>query len=409
MQTLSGPGLYAGRAETLVVPQRVYDKQHEYVSHPALRKAFIGGRGSGKTVAGVAALMEIAQQRKCATTIVEPTYRLIHDSIIPVFERLWWPLYTFRKSDMEIDLPNGSLIRLRTVDNPDRLRGPDNAGVLMDEAALMTRYVYRILVATLREGGRSGPIYLTTTPRGRSNWVHDVFGNGREGHFATHASMWDNPFTSMEWKAAMAEEYGVSWFADQELEGRFVDPAGALFQRSWLQVTDIAPWEFEQTVRAWDLAASSKTTADYYAGVKMGITAEQDVYILDVARGQWDWPQGRETIIQCAIADGTDCHVFLEQAGQQRIAYDNLLEDDRLMEHCVDEHRPERDKLTRALPLASRAKAGKVYLMRGAWNESFLDELCSFDGSGKGNDDQVDGASMAYSEVSAPVPSAMRG
>jgi predicted phage terminase large subunit-like protein len=52
--------------------------------------------------------------------------------------------------------------------------------------------------------------------------------------------------------------------------------------------------------------------------------------------------------------------------------------------------RAEKDKLSRALPWATRAEAGKVCLVRGAWNGAFLDEVCAFDGSGRGHDDQVD-------------------
>ena len=36
------------------------------------------------------------------------------------------------------------------------------------------------------------------------------------------------------------------------------------------------------------------------------------------------------------------------------------------------------DKFTRALAWANRAEAGKVVLVRGAWNEEFLEEACRF-------------------------------
>jgi len=49
------------------------------------------------------------------------------------------------------------------------------------------------------------------------------------------------------------------------------------------------------------------------------------------------------------------------------------------------------------MPLASQAEAGNVYLINGAWNEDFLDEIEIFP---DGNfDDQVDSSSGAFSIV----------
>ncbi|MER8473847.1 hypothetical protein NKH23_31575 [Mesorhizobium sp. M1328] len=36
------------------------------------------------------------------------------------------------------------------------------------------------------------------------------------------------------------------------------------------------------------------------------------------------------------------------------------------------------DKATRANPASTQAGAGNVKLVRGCWNETFLDEVCSF-------------------------------
>lgn len=54
-------------------------------------------------------------------------------------------------------------------------------------------------------------------------------------------------------------------------------------------------------------------------------------------------------------------------------------------------------KEVRATPLAAQAEAGNVKLVRGPWNEAFLEELCMFP-SGK-HDDQVDGSSGAFAEL----------
>ena len=55
----------------------------------------------------------------------------------------------------------------------------------------------------------------------------------------------------------------------------------------------------------------------------------------------------------------------------------------------------EADKLTRALAWLNLAEAGKVFLVRGAWIDEFVDEVCRFP-SGR-HDDQVDAVSVAVS------------
>lgn len=56
------------------------------------------------------------------------------------------------------------------------------------------------------------------------------------------------------------------------------------------------------------------------------------------------------------------------------------------------------DKLTRALPLATRAESGKLAFVRGSWNKSALDELCGFPESD--HDDVVDAMSAGMQMLS---------
>jgi phage terminase large subunit-like protein len=56
------------------------------------------------------------------------------------------------------------------------------------------------------------------------------------------------------------------------------------------------------------------------------------------------------------------------------------------------------DKCERAAPLAAQCEAGNVRIVRGAWNQRYLEELCSFPlGSFA---DQVDASSGAFNKLS---------
>jgi len=55
------------------------------------------------------------------------------------------------------------------------------------------------------------------------------------------------------------------------------------------------------------------------------------------------------------------------------------------------------NKRARVRPFRAQCEAGNVYLVRGAWNAAYLQELCAFD-AGK-HDDQVDGSGCAFNSV----------
>ena len=66
--------------------------------------------------------------------------------------------------------------------------------------------------------------------------------------------------------------------------------------------------------------------------------------------------------------------------------------------HPIEIIRPTGSKENRANPFASQVQAGNVLMLRGDWNEEYLDELESFpDGS---HDDMVDASSDAFNKLS---------
>ena len=55
------------------------------------------------------------------------------------------------------------------------------------------------------------------------------------------------------------------------------------------------------------------------------------------------------------------------------------------------------DKVSRAGPFAAQAEAGNVKLLRGAWNQGYLEELCAFPLAAL--KDQVDATSGAFNKL----------
>lgn len=171
---------------------------------------------------------------------------------------------------------------------------------------------------------------------------------------------------------------------------------GGIFKRTWFSLTDGFP-EIVNVVRYWDLAMSSKTTADYTVGVKLGFGVDGRHYVLDVSRFQLEWGEVVPKIAEVAIADGVNVMIGVEEAGFMSRAVQELNSDPRLHNHAVVGYPVDKDKVTRALPFAARLGAGQVSVLNRHWTSDYLDEMCSFPNAA--HDDQVDATSGAWAMI----------
>jgi predicted phage terminase large subunit-like protein len=192
-----------------------------------------------------------------------------------------------------------------------------------------------------------------------------------------------------------------------------------MFKRDWFGIVDAIPddqpapdgsrpHQVVARARGWDCAAT-EGGGDWTVGVRMAITRAGHIYIEHVVRGQWgpakfEGPDG--IMRQTVLADGRVVRQREEQepgsAGKKVIAsHQQLLAGfDYKGEHSTG------DKPTRARPFAAtcaQAENGnrRVFLIRGEWNQAYLDELCTFPNGKK--DDQVDASANAYNDIALGV------
>ena len=242
----------------------VHEAQQQFLNSSALYRGFVGGRGTGKSYIGALDILLRAMSKgKRLYAVYAPTYPMLHDSswrsLLDVGERLRC-ISQINRSDMRLILGNDAEIICRSVDDPERARGPNLSGAWLDEASLIKAAAYPIVIACLREGGEQGWLSATFTPKGKSHWTYETFGQGRPDTELFRARTADNPFLPPGFEDTLRAQY-PSHFAQQELEGEFIDPPGAIFRWEWFQIVDKAPDDL-RWVRYWDLAVSTKTTAD---------------------------------------------------------------------------------------------------------------------------------------------------
>lgn len=173
---------------------------------------------------------------------------------------------------------------------------------------------------------------------------------------------------------------------------------GGMFKRSWFEGKFIgAAPEGTRWVRHWDLAATAKKTAARTAGVRLGRTPDGKFIVGHVVTTQAEGPDVRKLIKATAESDGRAVEISLPQdpgqAGKVQAA-DMVA----MLAGFVARAEPETgDKAMRAEPFSAQCEAGNVLIVKGAWNEAYLDELCLFPGGSF--KDQVDASSGAFGRL----------
>ena len=185
-----------------------------------------------------------------------------------------------------------------------------------------------------------------------------------------------------------------------------IPPEGGMFKRAWFTRHMTSP-PIVSAVRYWDLAMSEKTTADFTAGVKIGIAEDGHRYVLDVFHERVDMGDLTERLAQVMILDGSNVAQYIEKKGYMSRAIEALNVDTRLHGYQVWGVDVDKDKVTRAYPAASKASSGVVHLLERHWTDEFLDELCSFPFSA--HDDMVDAFSGAETALGSAMMEALGG
>ena len=193
----------------------------------------------------------------------------------------------------------------------------------------------------------------------------------------------------------MKSELGQFGYSGQILQ----DPiplGGGMFKPERINIVEYAQaaTNFTKIVRYWDKAAT-KGGGDWSVGVKMGLHKDGSYWILDICRGQWSSDERERQIVACANRDGKSVRIGIErEPGSSGV--DSVKDSiKRLAGFSVVPNLASGKKEIRADTFSVQVNAGNVYMVKGAYNNPYLEELAYFP-NGK-HDDQVDASAGAFS------------
>jgi hypothetical protein len=162
-------------ASSIFVCKKCERKHDSNLTAPRMFDRFLllAGRGSGKTLIGAHAAREEMQVPGGIGWVMGPTYKILHDSTFPTLVRRIPPEWVKKwdPENVEITLQNDHLIAFRSLEDPDRARGPH--GVQwgwFDESAQCPERAYDVFEPTLIKA--MGIAFCTTTPIG-FDWSYE--------------------------------------------------------------------------------------------------------------------------------------------------------------------------------------------------------------------------------------------
>lgn len=173
---------------------------------------------------------------------------------------------------------------------------------------------------------------------------------------------------------------------------------GNLIKESWWQFYTDLP-EMNALIIGVDTAFKTTERSDYSVMLVAGLSRAGDIYVLDVHRGKWAFPDLKRKMLQLnAMYRGQGLRGFYVE---DKASGQSLIQEMRRESgvSVIPYKLPSGDKVTRASLVTPMIEGGRVFLPRSApWLDEFTLECSQFPNSV--NDDQVDALTISLDTLS---------
>lgn len=393
-------------------------RQAVFLSCPHREALYGGAAGGGKSEALLMAALQYADVPGYAAILFRRTYAdlALEEALMDrADDWLQDTDATWHGQERRWEFPSGATLSFGYLDSKnDRFRYQSAAYQFIgfDELTHFREKDYRYLFSRLRRPANSEiPLRMRagTNPGGVGHdWVKRRFidgGNSRDRVFVP-ARLDDNPHLDRaEYVEMLSELDPVT--RQQLLNGDWsARKPGDMFKREHFVTVGAGdvPQTGMQWCRFWDFAGSEDSGDEeqaYTAGVLVGRDAEGIFYVRDVVRARLE-PAGVERLVLSTAhkdrGELSDLAVRIEQEPGSSGKFVVRQFATKLAGFDFRGVPATGSKINRAKPFSAAVGNGLVRMVRGAWNDAFLDEAEAFPQDGVTRD-QVDAASGAYSEL----------
>lgn len=415
------------------------EAQAGFIKSTARNVMIYGPRGCGKSSAGSQkALGKIMQGEK--GLIMNPDFENLKISTWPEFKQ-WipWKMVVLsqrhRESDVwqpskpfSMNFTNGAIVWIKGGKEAGSTRGPNVNWFWLDEGGRdETGLAWQIANASVRIG-KDPQAWCTETPRPTEHWSYKFFikqdiPDELKAEFEKltkgdrilveyfHATREDNAKNlDATYYINLALTYPSGHLRAQEFDGEFANEGGKIGDRAWFKnrMLDEAPTPVLKRVRFWDLAATEKKivgvgkkkelndpdesvgtlASSFMKEIEVDEKIKKDTNwcIENQVHGFWDWEKLLDAIVATARKDGPYVPIVLEEepgsGGKNQVAAVkvHLKKFPDLSSHQVigQRARDVGDRVMAANHWFALAAAGKMWMVKGIWNETTLGQLDGF-------------------------------
>lgn len=288
-----------------------HPKQREFLESPARFRIATCGRRWGKTLACAKAMVDFAKKHPGAVCWwVAPFYKQTKIGYRLVSRATRNSCERNLKSELRIELKNGSVIEFRSADRADSLRGEGVSFLVVDEAAMMRRDSWEEeLRATLSD--KAGKAMLISTPKGR-NWFFELFARGQDPAFPDYESFQfpteSNPYIPKK-EVEEAKQTLPHDVYQQEYQAQFLEESAGVFRgiRNCIQGKLESPQPGGRYVCGWDVAKHS----DYSVITVLDVERRHLVYFDRFNQVDWSVQLARLE----SVVEEYDCKVIMDSTG----------------------------------------------------------------------------------------------
>lgn len=412
-------------------------------NHPARFKVVAAGRRFGKShlAAAVMAVMTLMDEWNGYKMTVENGVYYV----APTFDqakRIMWPklrtllgfeaqggfIYNENVNEGWIELVNGRRMYIRGADNPDSLRGTGYQFVVLDEYADMKANVWDEIIDPALMDVEGAAMFIGT-PKGKNHFYKIFMGGlmkpeldeqGRPTDWTDwesfHFSSRDNPFLKEREVNRITRNKTLD-IVRQEIDASFISGGGKVLKPDWFPIVDNVPGvlfngRLVGTADIYitaDLAGFKKVDGgkkilrtDESVITETAVSGDEWI-VLNQQHGHWDV---RETAMRIVLAGRkyVSARLGIEQ-GMSKEAVSEYLKDymrefNRYMNVEELKHGGNKKQDRIAWALQGRAERRLIKLVRGDWNDHFLEQAADFPDP-LAHDDTLD--SLAYVDQMATV------
>lgn len=377
-----------------IQPPQLHVGQQIILDNPARFKVATCGRRFGKTVIGTYWLAGSPGSAVDGFPVAyfAPTYKLLLDVWATLKYMLKPLIKRANQTEMRIDLVTGGKIDFWTLEDKDAGRGRKYARIVIDEAA-HARYLNevweRAISPTLTD--LEGDAWFISTPRGM-NFFYDLYMRGDNPAYLEWASF-QMPTTTNTFiphcDIELARREMPELIFRQEYLAEFVTFGAGMVKPEHILTGE--PRTKLPVVLGVDLAISSKEGADFTSIVAMSRDPLTGiVYVLEAERHRCGFNEVLNKINAAAVRH-SPMLIAIEQAQYQAAVVQELSRTTKLPVQGI---RPDKDKVTRFMPMITRYEQGMVRHHPSQIPAWFRDEVLAFP-EGK-HDDGVDAMSYAF-------------